>query len=57
MASTTQPQGTSTVLLVVAWFVVVLPTVWGLEHTVESALKLFRAPAPAAAGAPAATKP
>ena len=45
-----------TALLTVAWLVVVIPTAWGLEHTIENALKLFRAPAPAAA-APASAKP
>ena len=40
----------SPLLLIAAWTVVILPTAWGLQHTIESALKLFTAPAPAAQG-------
>ena len=49
------PAASSPILLVLAWAIVVLPTAWGLEHTVQSALKLFQAPAPTTQ--PAATKP
>ncbi len=41
---------TSPVLIAAAWAVVVLPAVWGLEHTVENALKIFAKPV-AAGGA------
>ena len=32
----------STTALGLAWAIVVLPTLWGLTHTVENALQLFR---------------
>ena len=41
-------------LVAVAWLIVILPTAWGLSYTVKNALKLFQAQ-PAAA-APAANK-
>ena len=47
------PQNRPTLLLIVSWLVVLLPTAWGLEHTVQSALKLFSGPA-ASSSAPVA---
>ncbi len=52
---TTNPAASSPILLMLAWAIVVLPTAWGLKHTVQSALKLFQAPAPAMQATPAAT--
>jgi hypothetical protein len=39
----------SPVLIAAAWVIVVLPTLWGLNYTVQNALKIFTKPAPAAA--------
>ena len=42
-------QPTSPALLVaVAWAIVILPTAWGLNYTIQNAMKIFTAPAPAA---------
>jgi len=41
----------SPLLIAVAWVIVVLPTLWGLNYTVQNALKIFAKPAPAAASA------
>jgi len=35
------PTKSSPILIAVAWAIVVLPTAWGLTHTVQSAMKLF----------------
>lgn len=47
----------SPLAIALAWFIVVVPTAWGLTYTVQNALKIFTsAPAsaaPAAAPAPA----
>ena len=43
----------SPVLIAAAWVIVVLPTVWGLNYTVQNALKIFSKPA-ATSIAPAA---
>ncbi len=51
--SETQLPSSSILLLAVAWFVVALPAAWGLEHTIQSALKLFHAPAAVSQAAPA----
>ena len=48
------PATSSPLLLAAVWAVVILPTAWGLQHTIESALKLFTAPTPAAQSQPAA---
>jgi len=41
------PTKSSPILVAVAWAIVILPTVWGLTHTVQSALKIFSsAPSP-----------
>ena len=36
----------SPLLVAAAWAVVVLPTLWGLNYTVQNALKIFTKPAP-----------
>jgi hypothetical protein len=38
----------SPILIAVAWAVVLIPTAWGLNYTVQNALKIF-APQPAPA--------
>ena len=42
----------SPILIAAAWAVVILPTAWGLNFTVQNALKLFVRPAPAAVSQP-----
>lgn len=37
----------SPVLIAAAWLIVLAPTAWGLTFTVQNALKLFTATAPA----------
>jgi hypothetical protein len=39
----------SPVLIAFAWIIVIVPTAWGLNYTVQNAMKLFTAPTPAAA--------
>jgi hypothetical protein len=34
----------SPVLIAAAWVIVVLPTLWGLNYTVQNALKIFTKP-------------
>lgn len=49
----------SLALVTAAWLVVVIPAGWGLNYTVQNALKIFTKPAPAVTApvvpAPAAT--
>jgi hypothetical protein len=45
----TEVKKSSPALIAAAWAVVVLPTLWGLDYTVQNALKIFTKPAPAAA--------
>ena len=42
--------------IALAWLIVVVPTAWGLTHTVQSAMKIFTA-APAADTKPAGAAP
>ena len=35
------PTKSSPILVAVAWAIVILPTAWGLTHTVQSAMKIF----------------
>lgn len=52
VSDTTQPKPSSSALIAIAWLVVILPTAWGLEHTVQNAIKIFTRPGtPAAAPA------
>ena len=39
----------SPLLITLAWLIVIIPTAWGLNYTVQNAMKLFTASAPAAA--------
>jgi K+ transporter len=43
----------SPALIAVAWVIVVVPTLWGLNYTVQNALKIFAKPT-TPASAPAA---
>ncbi|GAC1417420.1 MAG: hypothetical protein NVSMB62_08100 [Acidobacteriaceae bacterium] len=48
----------SPLLVVLAWAIVILPTAWGLNYTVQNAMKIFTAPKPAASSpAPATPAP
>jgi len=47
----TEIKKSSPVLIAAAWVIVVLPTLWGLNYTVQNALKIFTKPVPAAATA------
>jgi hypothetical protein len=38
----------SALMIAIAWIIVIVPTAWGLNYTVQNAMKLFTAPAPAA---------
>jgi K+ transporter len=51
MADALKVKKSSPVLIAAAWVIVVLPTLWGLNYTVQNALKIFAKPA--AVGAPA----
>ena len=42
----------SPALIAAAWLIVILPAAWGLEHTVQNAIKIFTKP-PATTSAPA----
>jgi hypothetical protein len=42
-------KNSSPALIAVAWIIVLVPAAWGLTYTVQNALKIFTAPAPAAA--------
>ncbi len=44
-----QEKSSSPLLIAAAWIVVIIPAAWGLSYTVQNALKLFTAPAPAPA--------
>lgn len=44
----TEIKKSSPALIAAAWVIVVLPTLWGLNYTVQNALKIFAKPAPAA---------
>jgi len=55
MAEVATIRKSSPVLIAAAWVIVVLPTLWGLNYTVQNALKIFAKPP--AAGAPAKAAP
>lgn len=38
----------SPLLIAAAWLIVILPTAWGLNYTIQNALKIFAKPTPAA---------
>lgn len=37
----------SPLLVAAAWLIVILPTAWGLNYTIQNALKIFAGPPPA----------
>jgi hypothetical protein len=41
----------SPILIAAAWIIVIIPTAWGLNYTVQNALKIFTQTAPAAPSA------
>lgn len=47
----TQEKNSSPLLIAAAWIVVIIPAAWGLNYTVQNALKLFTAAPPSAAPA------
>lgn len=47
MADTTAKKS-SPILIALAWAIVILPTAWGFNFTLQNAMKLFTAPTPAA---------
>jgi hypothetical protein len=47
MADTTAKKS-SPVLIALAWAIVIIPTAWGFNFTLQNAMKLFTAPTPAA---------
>ena len=47
MADTTVKKS-SPILIALAWAIVILPTAWGFNFTLQNAMKLFTAPTPAA---------
>ncbi len=44
MAEVSSVKKSSPVLIAAAWVVVVVPTLWGLNYTVQNALKIFAKP-------------
>jgi hypothetical protein len=49
MAQVDPVKKSSPLLITLAWLIVLIPTAWGLNYTVQNAMKLFTASAPAAA--------
>jgi hypothetical protein len=49
MAQIDPVKKSSPLLIAFAWLIVIVPTAWGLKYTVQNAMKLFTASAPAAA--------
>jgi hypothetical protein len=47
MADTTAKKS-SPLLIALAWAIVIIPTAWGFNFTLQNAMKLFTAPTPAA---------
>jgi hypothetical protein len=48
MAQPTTVTKSSPLLIAFAWLIVLVPTAWGLNYTVQNALKLFTSSTPAA---------
>jgi hypothetical protein len=48
MAETTAVKKSSPLMIAIAWIIVIVPTAWGLNYTVQNAMKLFTASTPAA---------
>jgi len=49
MAQVDPIKKSSPMLIAFAWLIVIIPTAWGLNYTVQNAMKLFTAPTPATA--------
>jgi hypothetical protein len=49
MAQSPTVKKSSPLLIAAAWIIVIVPTAWGLNYTVQNAMKLFTASTPAAA--------
>jgi hypothetical protein len=49
MAQVDPVKKSSPLLIALAWIIVIVPTAWGLNYTVQNAMKLFTSSAPAAA--------
>jgi hypothetical protein len=47
MAQPDPVKKSSRLLITFAWLIVIVPTAWGLNYTVQNAMKLFTASAPA----------
>ncbi len=56
-SSTTAPGGSSQVLAMVYWLIVVLPLAWGIYQTAEKSKALFQVTSAPAMVAPAAAAP
>ncbi len=54
MAEMVSGKKSSPILIAAAWTLVVLPTLWGLNYTVQNAMKIFAKPT-TSASAPSAT--
>jgi hypothetical protein len=48
MAQPATVKKSSSLMIAVAWIIVIVPTAWGLKYTVQNAMKLFTASTPAA---------
>ncbi len=48
MAQNDTVKKSSPLMIAIAWIIVIIPTVWGLNYTVQNAMKLFTASTPAA---------
>jgi hypothetical protein len=48
MAESTNVKKSSPLLIAAAWIIVIVPTAWGLNYTVQNAMKLFTASTPGA---------
>ncbi len=44
----------SPILIAAAWAIVIIPTAWGFNYTVQNALKIFTASAPTSTASPSA---
>jgi hypothetical protein len=53
MADQTPAKTSSPILIAAAWAIVIVPTAWGLNYTVQNAMKILQKPA---ATAPAAAQ-
>jgi hypothetical protein len=49
MTATSAAKKSSPLLIAVAWAIVVLPTAWGLNYTIQNALKILAKPPAASA--------